>query len=67
MASRTIGCCAEQVEESYLSEPESIEFPTEDGLTAYMNYYRPRNDHYRREPYPRTPFSVFHIASRPFV
>eukprot|EP00879_Flechtneria_rotunda_P016022 GHRR01016758.1.p1 GENE.GHRR01016758.1~~GHRR01016758.1.p1 ORF type:complete len:650 (+),score=174.18 GHRR01016758.1:481-2430(+) len=30
----------------YLSEPQSIEFPTEGGLTAYMNYYPPRNkDH----------------------
>ena len=41
--------CNEQVEESYLSEPENIEFPTEGGLTAYMNYYRPRNDHFRHD------------------
>lgn len=27
----------------YLSEPRAIEFPTEGGLTAFMNYYPPQN------------------------
>lgn len=30
----------------YISEPESIEFPTEDGKTAFMNYYPPLNKDY---------------------
>lgn len=32
-----------EVDPGYISEPESIEFPTEGGLTAYMNYYPPKN------------------------
>lgn len=32
-----------QVDPGYLSEPRAIEFPTEGGLTAYMNFYPPRN------------------------
>lgn len=32
-----------QIDPGYLSEPVSIEFPTDGGLTAYMNYYPPRN------------------------
>eukprot|EP00775_Hariotina_reticulata_P008996 gene8996-9169_t len=31
------------IDPSYISEPQSIEFPTEDGLTAFMNYYPPNN------------------------
>ena len=27
----------------YLSEPSAVEFATEGGLTAFMNYYPPRN------------------------
>lgn len=27
----------------YLSEPEVVEFPTEQGLTAFMNFYPPKN------------------------
>lgn len=34
------------IDEGYLSEPSSIEFPTEGGLTAYMNYYPPKNKDY---------------------
>jgi hypothetical protein len=34
---------SEQVDEGYLSEPRSIEFKTEGGLTAFMNFYEPRN------------------------
>lgn len=32
-----------QVDEAYLSQPESIAFPTTDGQTAYMNHYPPAN------------------------
>jgi len=31
------------VDEGYLSQPESIAFPTTDGKTAYMNHYPPAN------------------------
>ncbi|MBA2705080.1 MAG: S9 family peptidase [Blastocatellia bacterium] len=31
----------------YLSQPETVEFPTEDGLTAYGFFYRPTNANYR--------------------
>lgn len=34
------------VDPAYLSIPESIEFPTENGLTAYALYYAPRNPNY---------------------
>lgn len=34
---------ASQVDPGYLSEPTVVEFETEGGLTAYMNFYRPRN------------------------
>ncbi len=32
-----------QIDEGYLSAPEAVEFPTEGGLTAHMNFYAPRN------------------------
>jgi hypothetical protein len=32
-----------QVDPGYLSEPVAVEFATEGGLTAFMNYYAPRN------------------------
>lgn len=35
-----------QVDEGYLSIPQAIEFPTEDGLTAFGIYYAPRNRDY---------------------
>ena len=31
------------IDPSYLSAPEAIEFPTENGLTAYALYYAPKN------------------------
>jgi dipeptidyl aminopeptidase/acylaminoacyl peptidase len=34
------------VDEAYLSRPEPIEFPTENGKTAYGLYYAPRNKDY---------------------
>ncbi|GAB4819007.1 hypothetical protein N2152v2_006053 [Parachlorella kessleri] len=32
-----------QVDPGYLSEPSVVEFPTEEGLTAFMNFYPPKN------------------------
>jgi dipeptidyl aminopeptidase/acylaminoacyl peptidase len=32
-----------EIDEGYISEPEVIEFPTENGLTAYGFYYAPKN------------------------
>src|SRR5260370_7577156 len=34
------------VDEGYLSIAEPIEFPSEDGLTAYAFFYRPKNRDY---------------------
>jgi dipeptidyl aminopeptidase/acylaminoacyl peptidase len=34
------------VDPGYLSKPRQIEFPTENGLTAYAIFYRPRNKDY---------------------
>ncbi|MBW4486707.1 MAG: S9 family peptidase [Trichocoleus desertorum ATA4-8-CV12] len=34
------------VNPSYLSEPQAIEFPTENGLTAYAFFYPPKNQDY---------------------
>ncbi|MCY7322802.1 MAG: S9 family peptidase, partial [Phormidesmis sp. CAN_BIN36] len=34
------------IDTSYLSAPEAIEFPTENGLTAYALYYAPKNRDY---------------------
>jgi dipeptidyl aminopeptidase/acylaminoacyl peptidase len=34
------------VDAGYLSKPKQIEFPTENGLTAYAIFYRPRNKDY---------------------
>jgi len=35
---------AASVQEKYISFSEPIEFPTTDGLTAFANYYPPKND-----------------------
>lgn len=35
------------VDPAYMSPAESIEFPTENGLTAYAHYYAPRNAEFR--------------------
>lgn len=39
-------CCSTDVNinTEYLSSPETIEFPTENSLTAHALYYRPKND-----------------------
>jgi len=35
-----------EVDASYISEPQPIEFPTENGLTAYGYFYRPKHPDY---------------------
>lgn len=35
------------ISERYLSEPEPVEFPTENGATAHAFYYAPKNDGYQ--------------------
>ena len=32
-----------QIDEGFLSAPSAVEYPTENGLTAFMNYYPPKN------------------------
>jgi dipeptidyl aminopeptidase/acylaminoacyl peptidase len=47
-----------QVDPEYLSTPQSIEFPTENGLTAYGLYYPPRNKDFRGPDDQRPPLIV---------
>ena len=49
---------AAAVAEGYLSAPQTIEFPTEDGLTAYAFYYPPRNQDYIAPAGERPPLLV---------
>jgi len=44
---------------AYLSEPESIEFPTEEGKTAHGLFYAPKNDAYEASEGERPPLLVF--------
>ncbi len=46
------------VESEYLSIPQSIEFPTEHGLTAYALFYPPQNRDYVAPPGERPPLLV---------
>lgn len=45
-------------EEGYLAIPQSIEFPTENGLTAFALYYAPRNRDFRGPNEERPPLLV---------
>lgn len=45
-------------EAAYLSVPEAIEFPTEDGLTAFGLYYAPTNPEFVAPPGSRPPLIV---------
>ena len=47
-----------QVDPAYLSIPESIEFPTENGLTAHALYYPPRNPDYAAPEGEKAPLLV---------
>ena len=46
------------VDVGYLSEPEVIEFPTNNGLTAYAFYYAPKNQDYTAPEGDRPPLLV---------
>jgi dipeptidyl aminopeptidase/acylaminoacyl peptidase len=46
------------VDERFLSEPESIEFPTAGGLAAYALFYPPRNPDFGPPPDERPPLLV---------
>jgi len=46
------------VDAGYLSVPEPIEFPTEDGLTAHAFYYAPRNQDFAAPPGEQPPLLV---------
>ena len=47
-----------QISEDYLSEPITIEYPTDDGKTAFMNYYAPKNQDYQLPPGETPPLLV---------
>lgn len=47
-----------EVGAGYLSQPETVEFPTEDGLTAYGFFYPPTNANYRAPDNERPPLLV---------
>jgi dipeptidyl aminopeptidase/acylaminoacyl peptidase len=47
-----------QIDEGYLSIPEVIEFPTENGLTAYAIYYAPKNKDFGAPSSERPPLLV---------
>lgn len=46
------------IEPGYLSIPQSIEFPTENGLTAYGIYYPPHNQDFSAPPDEKPPLLV---------
>jgi dipeptidyl aminopeptidase/acylaminoacyl peptidase len=46
------------IEQGYLSEPEALEFPTDNGLTAHAFYHRPRNQDYQGPEEERPPLLV---------
>ncbi|MBD2098258.1 S9 family peptidase [Trichocoleus sp. FACHB-591] len=47
-----------QVDPGYLSEPQAIEFPTENGLTAYAFFYPPKNQDYQAPDGEKPPLLV---------
>ncbi len=47
-----------EIAEGYLSQPETVEFPTEVGLMAYGFFYRPTNANYRAPDGERPPLLV---------
>ena len=46
------------IDRSYLSSPETIEFPTADGQKAYALFYAPRNSDYTAPPGEKPPLLV---------
>ena len=47
-----------QIDEGYLSAPQSVEFPTDGGVTAFMNFYPPKNKDYALPPGQKPPLLV---------
>ncbi len=47
-----------EIDEAYLSTPRAVEFPTEEGLTAYGFFYPPENPDYRAPAGERPPLLV---------
>jgi dipeptidyl aminopeptidase/acylaminoacyl peptidase len=47
------------IDDSYLSKPDPIEFPTEHGQTAHAFFYPPRNRDFAAPPGERPPLLVF--------
>jgi dipeptidyl aminopeptidase/acylaminoacyl peptidase len=47
-----------EVDASFISEPQPIEFPTENGLTAYGYFYRPKNPEYTAQRHEKPPLVV---------
>jgi dipeptidyl aminopeptidase/acylaminoacyl peptidase len=47
-----------RIDEGYLSLPQPLEFPTENGLTAHALYYPPRNEDYAAPEGERPPLIV---------
>jgi dipeptidyl aminopeptidase/acylaminoacyl peptidase len=47
------------IDPEYFSEPEPIEFPTSNGLTAFALFYPPRNKDFSGPPAERPPLVVF--------
>ena len=46
------------IDSGYLSHPEEIQFPTENGLTAFGVYYRPQNRDYTAPPNTKPPLLI---------
>ncbi|HUO41776.1 MAG TPA: prolyl oligopeptidase family serine peptidase, partial [Methylomirabilota bacterium] len=46
------------IDSGYLSRPEEIQFPTENGLTAFGVYYRPQNRDYTAPPNTKPPLLI---------
>jgi len=48
----------ETIDRGYLSSPETIEFPTENGKTSFAFYYPPKNKDYEAPPQEKPPLLV---------
>jgi dipeptidyl aminopeptidase/acylaminoacyl peptidase len=59
MQATVIACSTElTIDEGYLSEPQAIEFPSEDGKTAHAFYYAPSSKDFRAVPGEAPPLIV---------
>ncbi|CAL5220350.1 g2347 [Coccomyxa viridis] len=47
-----------EIDEGFLSAPSAVEFPTEGGLTAFMNYYPPKNKDFQLPPGEKPPLLI---------